>query len=206
MPHCGRAVHRAILIVDIERFCDESRTNAHLIVLRAALYSLLSTVLAEIGTSLTGCYHEDRGDGVFVLVPPEVPKSLLVDVVPGALARELDRHNRGRPPEEQMRLRLALHAGEINHDRHGVSGCCLNRAFRLLAAPPLKKALLASPGTLAVIVSTWFYDEVVRHRRQANPAAYRQVRVTNEDTATTAWICLPQLEINGAPARAASAP
>ena len=33
-----------------------------------------------------GCSdHEDRGDGMFVLIPPEVPKSLLVEALPSAL-------------------------------------------------------------------------------------------------------------------------
>ena len=52
----------------------------------------------------------------------------------------------------------------------------------------LKSALDTSPGVLAVIVSGWFFDEVVRHYPAAAPGVYRPAQVTVKETETVAWI------------------
>ena len=87
---------------------------------------------------------------------------------------------------------MALHAGEINYDEHGVTAASINLAFRLVDAKPLKAALAGSPGVLAVIVSSWFFDEVVRHIAAEGAAGYRPVHVAVKETITTGWICLPE--------------
>ena len=56
-----------------------------------------------------------------------------------------------------------MHAGEVRYDEHGVTAAAVTLAFRLLEAGPLKAALARSPGVLAVIASSWFFEEVVRH-------------------------------------------
>ena len=134
-------------------------------------------------------WQEDRGDGLFVLIPAEVPKGLLVETLPSALAADLRVHNEMHPDPQRIRLRMALHAGEVCYDRHGVTGASVNLAFRLLDASPLKAALAGSPGVLAVIASSWFFEEVVRHSAVA--ARYRPVEVSVKETVTTGWICLP---------------
>ena len=70
-----------------------------------------------------------------------------------------------------------------------MTGASVNLAFRLLDASPLKAALAGSPGVLAVIASSWFFEEVVRHSAVA--ATYRPVEVSVKETVTTGWICLP---------------
>jgi hypothetical protein len=78
------------------------------------------------------------------------------------MVKGLREHNAKHPVEERIRLRMAVHAGEINYDDHGVTDRSVNLAFRLLDAPALKVALAESSGVLALIASSWFYDEVVR--------------------------------------------
>jgi len=53
----------------------------------------------------------------------------------------LREHNTTHPAEQQMRLRMTLHAGEVAYDEHGVTAASVNLAFRLLEAKPLKTAL-----------------------------------------------------------------
>jgi hypothetical protein len=72
-----------------------------------------------------------------------------------------------------------------------VTGASVNLAFRLLEAGALKEGLAKCSGVLAVIASTWFFEEVVRHSTVAAEAAYRAVPVTVKETTTTGWICLP---------------
>jgi len=97
------------------------------------------------------------------LVPAEVPKGLLPEALTSALVTALRAHNGAHPGPERIRLRMALHAGEVHYDEHGVTAAAVNLAFRLLDAGALKAALASSPGVLAVIASSWFYEEVVRH-------------------------------------------
>jgi len=150
------AVHRAIMVVDVEGFGDPARTNLDQLAVREALYEALGRAFAESGIGWGTCVSEDRGDGALILVPPEVPKARLVIDLPGRLAAAITRHNAGSSAPERMRLRVALHAGEVYHDAHGVAGAAVNHAFRLAEAAELRSALAASPGVLAVIVSDWF--------------------------------------------------
>ena len=129
--------------------------------------------------------------GVLVLIPPDVPKGLLVVQLPREIAAALWEHNEACPREARIRLRVAVHAGEIQHDDHGVTGAAINLTFRLLAAEALRVALAGSPGVLALIASKWFYEEVIRHDPASHPAAYRRVRVAVKETEDTAWVCLP---------------
>ncbi len=185
------AVHRAIMVVDVERFGDPARTNLDQLVVREALYRALPEAFAKSGIGWESCVSEDRGDGALILIPPEVPKTRLVTGLPVMLAAAVSRHNAGCSVPERMRLRVALHAGEVYRDAHGVAGAAVNHVFRLAEAPALRSALAASTGVLALIVSDWVFSEVVRHDPAAQPGSYRQVQVTVKETAATGWIRLP---------------
>ncbi|MGM1057729.1 RICIN domain-containing protein [Saccharothrix sp. Mg75] len=185
------AQNRTIVLVDVEGFGDRRRTNPSQVAVRAGLYSALRRAFAEAGLPWELCDVEDRGDGAFVLVPRDVPKSLVAERLPAALARALVAHNAGRPARERIRLRLALHAGEVHRDGHGCTSVAVNHAFRLLDARPLKEALAGSPGVLALITSDWFYEEVVRQSDVLDAATFRPVRVVVKETAAGAWVALP---------------
>jgi class 3 adenylate cyclase len=131
------AVHRTIVIVDVEGFGDYHRTNADQVAVRAVLYRSLREAFGRAGISWEGCRREDRGDGMFVLVPAEVPKGLLAEKLPLALAADLRVHNDMYAGQHRIRMRMALHAGEVRYDEHGVTGASVNLAFRLLDASPL---------------------------------------------------------------------
>jgi tetratricopeptide (TPR) repeat protein len=196
------AVHRAIVIVDVENFGDPARTNAHQLAVRDAMYKALRQSFGRARISWAGCAVEDRGDGILVLVSPEVPKSWLVTRLPARLAEMLGRHNAGCPAAERIRLRMALHAGEVHQDTHGFAGTAVNRAFRLIEAPPSRAALRDSAGVVALIVSDWFYDEVVRHHPAAGPSCFRQVRAVMKETEMTAWVRVlggpePEIPVSG---------
>ncbi|HEV8557807.1 MAG TPA: tetratricopeptide repeat protein [Actinophytocola sp.] len=159
--------------------------------IRSGLYRALRRSFDSSGLFWASCGHEDRGDGVLILAPAELIKALFVDALPSALAAALGEHNLTHPEEERIRLRMALHAGEVTYDEHGVTSASVNLTFRLVDAKPVKEALAESPGVLAVVVSEWFFDEVVRHSRETDPATFRPVRVTVKETSTVAWIGLP---------------
>ena len=170
------------------------------------LYRATREAFDRVGIPWDGCDHEDRGDGIFILVPAEVPKSPLVESLPAALMAALRVHNGEHRSEQPVRLRMAVHAGEVYYDEHGVTGTSVNLAFRLLEASDLKTALGRSTGVLAVIVSSWFYEEVVRHTAAAVAAAYVPVQVTVKETAVTGWMCLPDHPVPAVEGRTSTAP
>src|SRR5262245_49244498 len=87
--HMGSArasIHRTILAVDMERFSHQRRTHPHQVAARAGMYRALRGSLTRCGVPWKDCYHEDRGDGALILIPPEVSKNLLVASWPVELA------------------------------------------------------------------------------------------------------------------------
>jgi hypothetical protein len=190
MASAGAAVHRTIIAVDVEGFGDRRRTNRNQVAVRDGLYSAMNEAFGQAEIPWDDCRHEDRGDGIFILAGPEVHKSVFAEIVPSALVAALCRHNGAHPDPERIRVRMVLHAGEVTFDQHGVTAASVNLAFRLLECGPVKAELAASPGVLAVIASSWFFDEVIRHST-ADPAEYHAVPVAVKETTTTGWICLP---------------
>jgi hypothetical protein len=182
--------HCTIAAVDIEGFGQYRRNNINQVRVRNGLYRAMQHAFDTAGVPWVSCRREDRGDGVLILAPAEVPKALFVDRLPDTLVDALVGHNRIHPTEEQIRLRLALHAGEINYDDHGVTGSSITHTFRLLDADTFKHALVESSAVLAVIGSDWFFDEVIRHSEGSHARSYRPVDVTNKETTTQAWIRL----------------
>lgn len=190
MGSARAAVHRTIVVVDVEGYGDLGRTNPHKVAVRDGLYEALQAAFAAAGVPWARCERADQGDAVFVLAPPEVPKAPFVETVPAALAAALREHNATHPEQERIRVRMVVHAGEITYDAHGQASNAVIHAFRLLGAGPLKAALADSPGTLALIASSWFFDEVVRHSTVVDPATFRPVRVVVKETSTVGWIAL----------------
>ncbi|MBB5959567.1 tetratricopeptide (TPR) repeat protein [Saccharothrix tamanrassetensis] len=191
MVGSAQAVHRTIVVVDVEGFGDPSRTLPHQLGTRAGLYRVVAEALGAAGVPWEDCYHEDRGDGVLVLVPPGHAKAPLVEVLPGALVEAVRAHNDTSPAAQRTRLRVAVHAGEVVFDRHGVTSTAVTTAFRLLDAPPVRQALARSPGLVALVVSRWLFDEVVRQSAVLDPATFRPVPVEVKEFRDTAWIALP---------------
>jgi DNA polymerase III delta prime subunit len=186
------AVHRTILVVDVVGFGDHRRNNMAQMTVRTGLYGALQEAFRAAGIDWDSCEREDRGDGALILAPAEMPKGPFAETLPNALVAALTRHNRSHRSVEQVRLRMALHAGEINYDEHGVTSVAINLAFRLLDAAPVKEALARSQAVLAMITSSWFFDEVVRHSSACDPDTYRSVSVAVKETISTAWLHVPQ--------------
>ncbi|MFI6032536.1 NB-ARC domain-containing protein [Amycolatopsis magusensis] len=183
--------HHLIVVADVEGFGDPQRTGPHQRAVRGGLYEVMESAFTAAGAPWDACYREDRGDAVFAIAPAEVDKEAFVETLLPSLVMGLRMHNDTHPDPERIRLRLALHAGEVSYDQHGVTSSALTLAFRLCDAPPLKTELTASPGVLAVIASNWLFDEVVRHTPAAAPATWRPVPVAVKETTTTGWITLP---------------
>ncbi|MER5260887.1 hypothetical protein ABTZ99_02230 [Actinosynnema sp. NPDC002837] len=176
-------VDRTVVVVDVEGFGGPARPPG----IPADLGEVVAGAFRTAGVPWHACRHEDRGGGLLVLVPPEVPKAPLVEVVPNAVARALRAHDR----TGSVRVRVAVHSGEVVLDEDPITSGAVTTAFRLLDATPPRTAPADSSGLVALIVSEPVFDEVVRRSEVLDPAAFRPVPVRVGGGGVTAWVALP---------------
>jgi hypothetical protein len=182
------AVHRGIIVIDTVGFSSPQRMSRDQLAIRAGLYKALEHAFQQAGILWHECHREDRGDGVLILAPPHIPKEYFATRLPSALARMITRHNDHHSASARIQVRLALHAGEITYDTHGVSSPALVHAFRLLDASSFKKEVAASQALVGLIVSAWFFDEVIQQLQAHPPSVYHRVRVHTRSTITMGWV------------------
>lgn len=188
----AEALHQTIFALDVAEFGRLERSNPIRVGLRASLYHLLRQAFEDSGIDWKGCKREDRGDGVLVLADPATAKARFIDPLITRLTAGVKHHNNAASELAQIRLRVALHAGEVLADKHGYVGEDLNFTFRLLDSDPLREALKEAPSGLALIVSDAIYQAVVRQGYGAiDPSQYRPVQVHRKETAAQAWIHVP---------------
>jgi class 3 adenylate cyclase len=152
-------VHRTLVGVDIEQY--SRRYNPGHAELRRALREVLADACEAVRVSPSEA--QDQGDAILSLFGPDIPKPTLID----GLVREIDNglraYNRDRVADSHMRVRVAIHAGEVHIDGQGFPGRATVAAMRLLDAQQARQALADSPGNLVVIVSQQIYEDVVVH-------------------------------------------
>lgn len=151
------------MAVDIE--ASTTRTNPQKARLRQVAYDIVGTALDEAG--ITADHRDpfiDRGDGVLVLVHASdaVPKPLLLCPVMPLLSALLQRHGAAHP-NERIRLRAVVHAGDVHYDSNGCFGEALDLAFRLLDSPAVKRCLQDTVEPLVLVISDDIHRSVVRH-------------------------------------------
>jgi hypothetical protein len=197
LPH-----HRAIVALDIER--STSRPDPVKAELRGLIYTMFDEALRSAGIHPR---HRDRfidrGDGILALIRPvdQAPKALLLNRAIPAFSQLLAEHNASLPrssrTQRQLRVRVVVHAGEVNYDANGCFGEALDVAFRLLDAARVKNMLRDTAGSLILVVSENIYSSVVRHGYNGiDQRAFRPlVRVIIAGNRHLGWINLPEEKI-----------
>lgn len=182
----------SLFLCDIASFGSETRTDDARAHVRSALYASLRTAFEDSSIAPADCYGEDRGDGAMIVVPPDVATARLLASVVERLRARVRRHNRLSSEAARMRLRLAVHVGEVRWDGNGLVGTAVNHAFRLLDAPAFKAVFEEAGTDVALIVSDRVHEDVVRHELDlVDPEEYAPIDVRVKETSTTAWFTLP---------------
>ncbi|TDV53710.1 hypothetical protein [Actinophytocola oryzae] len=160
-PNQRQPYQRMIVAVDIEG--STSRNNAQQGHIRDAMYQAVESALVDCGiTQEHRDEFSDRGDGVMVLIRPvdSIPKPLLIRAVVPALRARLEEYAR-RHPGQRLRLRVAIHAGDVLSDGRAPYGEDVNLTTRLLDAPEFKEQLAESAEPLVLVVSDQVYRSAV---------------------------------------------
>jgi len=76
--------------------------------------------------------------------------------------------------------------------RYGLTGTALNHLFELLEAPELKATLDSCGGELALIVSDYVYENVIRHSPGSiDPTTFRSAAAAATRPRVHGWIHVP---------------
>lgn len=136
-----------------------------------------------------------RGDGLLVVIPPEISPVILVASLIDRLGVGLRHDRRVHSEEARMRLRVAVHHGTaVRAD--GIDewvGDDVNLAFRLVNADEVREALRTSPDAdLVLVVSEWVFTRIVTEEYEnLDPSAYREITFAAKGARLRAWVHLP---------------
>jgi hypothetical protein len=179
----------SILLIDVAGFGSKVRDEGDRWLVRQKMYAIVHQAWALAGMAWRDCHHEDRGDGMLIVVPPSTPTDVLTGPLLAGLATLLRDHNSGATAGVRIQLRLALNVGPVVSDAEGVSGDAIIYAARMLEASALKRRISGTGSDVGFITSGFVYDTVVKR-----PVGYRRVVVRVKEARTKAWIRLVTAE------------
>jgi hypothetical protein len=181
-----------LFAVDIADFTGPERDDDIRLHLHEELYEVLERGFDGASMPWASCFHEDRGDGALVVVPPGIACKGVIHPLPERLRGLIRRHNHVARDAAAIQLRAAAHIGLVDHDGHGFVGSDINFLFRMLQARPVKRAIADSGAEFALIVSHYVYRNVVcRYPSLVSPEAFESVRLQLKGTDARAWTYTP---------------
>ena len=126
------------------------------------IYELFDAALRSAGISAQRRDRfADRGDGLLALIDP-ADQALLLSLALPAFSRLLAGYNASLPEptgrDRRLRVRVAVHSGNVHDDDNGCFGEALDIAFRLLDAPSVKETLKMARGAVLLVVSSDIHD------------------------------------------------
>lgn len=188
-----------LFAIDIAAFTDQRRDELVQLYLRESMYRMLDRAFTGAGVRWRSCRHEDRGDGVLVVLPAALPVGKLADPLPERLRGLVRVHNHVSSGDAQIQLRAAAHVGPVYQDPHGFAGDAVNQLFRLLDTTRFKRSLAESGCELGFIASDYLYRNViVRHATLVDPAGFQPVPVPALGPDATGWMHIPGATAAGA--------
>lgn len=165
--------------------------------MRDDLYQIMAEVTAENGFDLDSLPFEDTGDGLRLIIPPDLMSPpRVVDAFVLGLTVGLREHRRHVSEVARIRMRVCFDIGIVQEHRRSWTGKPLVRAARLIEARQLRETLSARPNMdLGVILSADMY-EITRHRAgQIAPEWFREVRVRVKEFRGRAWLLAPPVSL-----------
>jgi hypothetical protein len=185
----GSSRYYAWAVLDVENWSSRPAVTASSI--QQALRQIETQALASAGIDTARVARQPRGDGAILALPGDIAKEVITTEFVEALREGISEYDANCSPDESIRLRLALHAGEALEGEGEWAGQPVVVACRLVDSSVIKRVLAAATGCpLALIVSSAWYDAVVREGYVAADG-YREVWVEAKTFADFAWVKTP---------------
>lgn len=175
-----------IVRTDVTEFGGHTRSAEHRRLIRQANLRMTQTSLQGIEESYS---WEDRGDGLLIVVRPDIPTLTVLESLLTGLPPELKRHNHMYADAARIQLRIAIDVGPVVSDSAGISSDSIILASRLVDAHELKTAIRSRDADLGVIASEFVYSAAIRDANAfVDPTRYVRVQVNVKETDTYAWM------------------
>ncbi|ONH33483.1 hypothetical protein [Pseudofrankia asymbiotica] len=177
-----------VLALDVKGYSERSAPT-HLAI-RQGLRDVVAEGFRRSNIDPLATASQDTGDGVLAIIPAEVPKAIVVADLIRELGVAVSIYNRTRNAAGRLRLRAALHHGDVIIDGTGYAGDAPIITTRLVNAPPTRAALEADGGQdLALILSDSLYqDTVAQGFRGLDTVDFVQVEIRTAKFQGTAWL------------------
>jgi class 3 adenylate cyclase len=175
-----------VVQTDIVGFSQHSRNDDHR---RAIRHANLSMTMKAIDSIWESCFLEDRGDGVLIVVRPDVPTGKVLECLLTGLPAALKQHNDVYAEARKIQLRVSLDVGPVTSDTIGMSGDAIIRTARLLEAAEFKGAMADGGATLGVIVSEFVYEAAVPHI-EGETAGFIPVKAIVKEARIPGWMLI----------------
>jgi hypothetical protein len=190
-PQSPAGENWTVLLTDVVGFGARHRSDRDRQIIRSAHLAMMQE---SFGPLWDACISEDRGDGLLIVVPPQVPTMKIMECVHRELPGRLRLHNHTYSEPARIHLRIALNVGPVTGDNLGMSGDAIIRTARLVEAPVLKEAMKSTGLGLGIIVSTFVYETAIEPVKELIDAGeYEMVDVSNKEFRSPAWIRLVDL-------------
>lgn len=184
-----RSRYYAWAVLDVEDWSGRPAVNAANI--QSALKRIEGQALAEAGIDKARVRRQPRGDGAILAIPGDVAKEAITTQFVQGLRESILEHVTDCAPEESIRIRLSLNAGDAIDGDGEWAGKPVIVASRLVDSELIKRVLAASIGSpLALIVSGDWYNSVV-NEGYASGEGYQEVWVEEKTFAGLAWVKVP---------------
>jgi WD40 repeat protein/energy-coupling factor transporter ATP-binding protein EcfA2 len=186
------SIYRTFLAADIESYGGLERSDSVRVRLRRHLTDWCTALFDRAGVDPGSWVLQDTGDGWLLSIDPNVSRSLLLDAVPRGLRERLLAYNQDSPNTERLRVRLAMHAGDVLSDPDPFVGEATIHVCELLDSEVLRDCLRATTQPLAVMVSEEIYQGVVRRAHGGlDPAVWHQVVIDGKEGPADTWVHVP---------------
>lgn len=177
-----------VLLTDVVAFGAHDRNDRDRRIIRRGS---LEMTQASLGVLWEACISEDRGDGLLIVVPPDVPTARIMERLHRELPGELALHNRTYGEQARIRLRVAVNVGPVMGDPLGMSGEAIIRTARMIEAPAFKEAMASNRASLGIIASLFVYETAIRQSDEwTDRSEYSPVEVNVKESSISAWMRL----------------
>lgn len=178
-----------LVVCDVEDWSSRPAVAQQRI--QVALSGLMNRALTRIGIDGPATPRSLRGDGMMLALPATTEKAKVTTILVDVIREGLFSYAMESGDDEQIRLRLVLHAGDVAIGHGEFAGAAAVEACRLVDSDVTRRVLNASRGApLVLAVSDDWYRATVGEG-YVSGAGFEQVTVQEKSFRETAWIRVP---------------
>jgi CRP-like cAMP-binding protein len=182
-----------IVFTDVVGFTGRDRNDHDRLMVHDVAYDLLRRAFEAADVPWPGSGTEDRGDGMLLIVPPDVPTNAVL----GLLAREFadclcDHNTASDRSAVRIHMRVAVGVGPVLSVTNGVLGSTINRTRRIVDARQFKERMAVTHADLGIAVSDYVYENIISPAPgPVGPAEYQPITADDNGTPIPAWAHFP---------------